>query len=69
MHAPVGSLGVKVGTHVRKWVSKIDPFQDLTFEKKNTLFRTCKKYTPFSGLKYTDSYPFQDHIKYVKTYV
>jgi hypothetical protein len=45
---PGGSLGVKVDTHVRKWVSKLDPFQDLTFEIKKT----------FSGLKGTKSYPF-----------
>jgi hypothetical protein len=32
---PGGSLGVKVGTHVKKWVSKLDPFKDVTFEKKN----------------------------------
>jgi hypothetical protein len=53
-----GALGVKVGTHVRIWVSKLYPFQDLSFEKKNTLVRTCKKYIPLSGLKCTESYPF-----------
>jgi hypothetical protein len=27
-----------VGTHVRKWVLKLDPFQDLTFEKEKKTF-------------------------------
>jgi hypothetical protein len=38
-YLPGGSLGIKVGTHVRKWVSKLDPFQDLTFEREKNPFQ------------------------------
>jgi hypothetical protein len=39
-----GSLGVKVGTHGRKCVSNLDPFQDLTFEKKTIFSGPAKNY-------------------------
>jgi hypothetical protein len=49
VYDPGGSLGVEVGNHVRKLVSKLDPFQDLTFEKN----------TPISGPAEI-THPYQD---------
>jgi hypothetical protein len=37
-----------VGTHVRKWISKLDPFQDLTFEKKTTFSGPATNIIPLS---------------------
>jgi hypothetical protein len=60
--SPGGSLGVKVGTHVRKRFSKWDPFPVVTGGENGTLFKFwLLKMYPFLR-KFSEMYRFQNYF-------